>query len=142
MTSIPAKAGPHVTAVVELLDSGLQALPVPQPIHAHYGERPSQDRTCVVVYGDPGDFSGPIGDRFRDIELLLQVTAIGEGPEQAAAFADDVTALLLTDTPPAVSGRRVWPLWRVAKQPGRRDDTVMPPLWVVTAQYAIHSEPA
>lgn len=142
MTSTPAKAGPHITAVVALLDAGLQSLPVPNPIHAYNAERPSWDRTCVVVYGDPGDFSGPLGDRYADVQITFQVTAVGEGPEQASAFADDVAALLLTDSPPTVAGRRVWPLWRVAAQPVRRDDTVMDPLFIATAQYAIKSNPA
>lgn len=142
MTSTPAKAEPHVRAVVELLDAGLQALPVPAPIHAYNGERKGGDRRCVVVYGDPGQPSGSLGDRYSDIQITLQVTAVGEGPEQAAAYADDARALLLTDTPPAVAGRHVLPLWQIAQQPVRRDDKVMPPLWIATAQYAIKSTPA
>ena len=140
MTSVPAPANPHIIAVVALLDTALQG--PPKAIHAHNGRRPDGDRTCVVVYGSPGMYSGSLGDRLSDVQIDLQVTAVGESPEQAQAFADRAAAALLTDAPPAVDGRSVWRLWQTAQpQPARRDDTVQPPLWIATAQYAIASDP-
>jgi hypothetical protein len=140
MTSTPAPAEPHIRAVVGQLDTELQLLPT--PIHAYNGTRPDADTTCVVVHGSPGEVSGPLGDRFADIQIDFQVTAVGTGPEQAQTYADAARAALLTDTPPAVAGRAVWRLWQLAAQPVVRDDTVQPPLWIATAQYAIKSNPA
>jgi hypothetical protein len=135
VTSIPAKAEPHVAAVIALLAAGL-------PVKVYNGRRDDNDTTCVVVGGTPNRPSGSLGDRYADANVLVQVAAIGVGPEQATAYADDVQGLLLTDTPPAVAGRAVWRIQFVASQPVERDDTVMPPLWVATAQYLIKSNPA
>lgn len=142
MTSVPASAEPHIRAVVTTLDAALQQLPT--PIHAYNGTRPDADTTCVVVHGSPGEASGPLGDRFADIQVDFQVTAVGTGPEQAQAYADAARAALLTDAPPAVAGRYVWRLWQLpgGAQPVVRDDTVNPPLWIATCQYAIKSNPA
>lgn len=140
MTSTPAPSEPHISAVVALLDAALQG--PPKAIHAYNGKRPDDDTTCVVIYGAPGQYSGSLGDRFSDFQADFQVTAVGESAPQAQAFADRAAAALLTDTPPTIAGRSVWPLWQTATpQPVRRDDTVQPPLWIATAQYAIASDP-
>jgi len=138
MTSIP-QAEPHIRAVQAVLEAALQQLPT--PIHAYIGTRPDADVTCVVVHGSPGDPSGSLGERFADIVIPIQLTAIGTGPEQATAYADAARAALLT-SPLVVVGRAVWPPWQTASQPTLRDDTVQPPLWIATAQYAIKSTPA
>lgn len=140
MTSIPAAALPHIQAVVATLDTALQLLTT--PIHAYLGTRPDADTTCVVVHGIPGQVSGSLGDRYADIQLDFQVTAVGTGPEQAQDYADAARRALLAVPPPAVAGRAVWPLWQTAAQPAVRDDTVNPPLWIATAQYVIKSNPA
>jgi hypothetical protein len=95
----------------------------------------------VVVHGGPGDLSGSLGDRFADISIPIQLTAVGEGPEQASAYADAARAALLSSAL-VVVGRSVWPPWQTASQPTLRDDTVQPPLWISTAQYLIKSNPA
>lgn len=135
----PAPSEPHVAAVVLAADTALQALPTPR--HAYNGTRPDVDTVCAVVYGTPGQSSGPLGDRFADLQVDFQVTAVGTGPEQALYIADAVKAALLS-APPSVAGRAVWPLWQTAAQPVQRDDTVQPPLWIATAQYVIKSNPA
>jgi hypothetical protein len=142
MTSVPASAERHIHAVVVQLDTALQQLPT--PIHAYNGTRPDADTTCVVVHGSPGEVSGNLGDRFADITVPFQVTAVGIGPEQAQTYADAARAALLTDTPPAVAGRAVWPLWQLpgGAQPVVRDDTVNPSLWIATCLFAIKSNPA
>lgn len=140
MTSVPAAAEPHITAIVELLDAGLQQRTV--PIHAYNGRRPDNDVTCVVVHGFPNAPFGSLGDRYADAAVMFQVVGVGTGPEQATAYADDAQALLLTDTPPTVPGRVAYPVAFIAAQPVARDDTVQPPLWIATAQYAIKSNPA
>jgi hypothetical protein len=135
----PASAEPHIRAVQAVLEAALQLLPT--PIHAYIGSRPDADPTCVVVHGSPGDLSGSLGDRFADISIPIQLTAVGEGPEQASAYADAARSALLTASL-SVSGRSVWPPWQTASQPTLRDDTVQPPLWISTAQYEIKSTPA
>lgn len=135
MTSVPAKAQPHIAAVVAMLEAALS-------INVYVGRREDNDTTCVVVRGSPNHPFGSLGDRYADASVLFQVTAVGLGEEQATAFADDVQAVLLTDTPPSVTGRVAWPIQFVASQPVTRDDSVMPPLWFATAQYAIKSNPA
>jgi len=85
--------------------------------------------------------SGPLGDRFADLTITVQVTAVGVGSEQATAYADAARAAVLT-SPIAVTGRVVLPPWQLADQPVLRDDTVQPPLWIATAQYSIKSNPA
>ena len=136
----PAASEPHVTAVVLAIDTALQALPSPR--HAYNARRPDADTSCVVVYGTPGEVSGSLGDRFADLQLDFQVTAVGSGPEEAQYIADAARAALLATPPPAVAGRAVWPLWQTAAQPVQRDDTVQPPLYIATAQYVIKSNPA
>jgi len=140
VTSIPADSEPHIRAVVDALSTALQLLPT--PIHAYLGTRPDDDTTCVVVHGTPGQVSGSLGDRYADIQLDFQATAVGTGPEQAQAYADATRRALLAVPPPAVTGRAVWPLWQTAAQPVARDDTVNPALWIATAQYVIKSNPA
>lgn len=139
MTSTPASAEPHIQAVQAALAPALAALPT--PIKAYIGERGETDTNCVVVHGAPGLPSGPLGDRFADLTVTIQLTAVGTGPEQATAYADAARAALLTSTL-AVVGRTVWPAWQVADQPVTRDDTIQPPLWIATAQYVIKSNPA
>lgn len=139
MTSTPAASEPHIRAVVDLLNTALAALPT--PIKAYNGNRPDADGTCVVVHGSAGAPSGPLGDRFADVEIGFQITAVATGPEQALAYADAARAALL-GTSPAVAGRAVWPLWQTGEQPVSRDESVIPPLWIATAQYQIKSNPA
>lgn len=136
----PAASEPHIAAIVTAADTALQTLPTPR--HAYNGTRPDADTICAVIYGSPGMASGPLGDRFADIQIDFQVTAVGTGPEQAQYIADACKAALLATPPPAVAGRAVWPLWQTAAQPVQRDDTVQPALWIATAQYAIKSNPA
>lgn len=140
MTSIPASAEPHVRAVVDLLNAALAHLPT--PIRAHQGTRPDEDTHCIVVHGSPGTPSGSLGDRYADIDVPIQLTAVAQdGPEQALAYADAARAALL-GTPLTVAGRAPWPVWQTGTQPASRDDTVNPPLWIATAQYSIKSNPA
>lgn len=135
----PASAEPHIRAVQAVLEAALQALPT--PIHAYIGVRPAADSTCVVIHGSTGDPSGSLGDRFADLTVPIQLTAVGTGPEQAVAYADVARTALLTALL-TVTGRVVWPAWPTASQLVQRDDTVQPPLWIATAQYSIKSTPA
>lgn len=135
MTSVPAPAQPHIAAVVAMLDAALS-------INVYVGRREDNDTTCVIVRGSPNAPFGSLGDRYSDASVLFQVTAVGVGEEQATAFADEVQAALLTDARPSVPGRVAWPIQFVASQFPTRDDSVMPPLYMATAQYAIKSNPA
>lgn len=139
MTSAPAASEPHIRAVQTVLESALGNLPT--PIHAYIGRRPDADTTCVVIHGSAGDLSGSLGDRFADLAIPIQLTAVGEGEQQALAYADAARAALLT-VPLAVDGRTVQPPWQSASQPALRDEEVNPPLWIATAQYVIKSTPA
>lgn len=122
-----------------MLTTAMAALPT--PINVYNGTRPDTDTTCVIVHGSPGTPSGPLGDRYADITVPIQLTAVGNGPEQATAYADAArAALLMADL--TVPGRAVWHPWQTGEQPVNRDDTVKPPLWIATAQYAIKSNPA
>ena len=136
----PALSQPHIAAVLLAVDAALQALPTPR--HAYNAKRPDEDTACAVIYGPPGDVSGPLGDRFADLQLDFQVTAVGTGPDQALYIADAARAALLATPPPAVAGRAVWPLWQTAAQLVQRDDTVQPALYIATAQYVMKSNPA
>lgn len=139
----PASSERHIAAVVATVDAALRALSTPR--RAYNGARPDSptpDKICAIIHGTPGQPSGSLGDRFADLELEFQVTAVGEGPEQALAIADVVRVALLATPPPSVAGRAVWPLWQTAAQPVQRDDTIQPPLWIATAQYVIKSNPA
>lgn len=136
----PAASEPHIAAVVLALDAALQALPTQR--HAYNGTRPDADTSCAVVFGTPGQSSGPLGDRFADLQCDFQVTAVGAVPEEAMYIADVARIALLSTPPPAVTGRAVWPLWQTAAQPVQRDDTVQPALYIATSQYVIKSNPA
>jgi hypothetical protein len=138
--SAPAASEPHIAAVVSAVDTALQALQTQR--HAYNGTRPDADNSCAVVFGSPGQTSGPLGDRFADLQIDFQVTAVGAVPEEAMYIADAARTALLSTPPPAVSGRAVWPLWQSAAQPVQRDDTVQPALYIATAQYVIKSTPA
>lgn len=138
MTTIP-EAEPHIRAVQAVLEAALQLLPT--PIHAKIGQRDDAETKVVVIHGSPGDLSGSLGDRFSDIVIPIQLTAVGEGPEQVSAYADAARSALLGASL-TVTGRKIWPAWPGASQPVLRDDTVQPPLWIATAQYAIKSTPA
>lgn len=146
MTTIP-EAEPHIRAVQAAIQAVLRTLPTPTGsifgpgITAYIGSRVDADIHCVVIHGSPGDLSGSLGDRFSDLLVPIQLTAVGEGPEQAAAYADAARSALLGASL-TVTGRKVWPAWPTASQPVLRDDTVQPPLWIATAQYAIKSTPA
>lgn len=135
----PAPAEPHIQAVVDLLNTALAGLPT--AVKAYNGRRPDTDTNCVVVHGAAGISSGPLGDRFADLQLDVQLTAVGTGPEQALAYADAARIALLGTTP-TVAGRVLYPPWQTGAQPVTRDDTVQPPLFIATAQYAIKSNPA
>jgi hypothetical protein len=135
VTSVPAPAQPHIAAVVAMLEAALL-------INVYNGRRGDGDTTCVVVRGTPNVPFGSLGDRYADANVLFQVTAVGVGEEQATAYADEVQAVLLTDARPSVPGRVAWPVQFVASQPVIRDDSVMPPLYIATAQYSIKSNPA
>lgn len=139
MTSVPASAEPHVRAVQTVLTAALAELPT--PIKAYIGRRDDGDSTCVVIHGSPGDPSGSVGDRYEDLTVTVQLTAIGIGEEQALAYADAARAALLT-ADLTVPGRAVLPAWQLASQQPVRDDTVQPPLWYSSTQYAIKSNPA
>lgn len=138
MTTIP-EAEPHIRAVQAVLEAALQLLPT--PIHAKIGQRDDAETKVVVIHGSPGDLSGSLGDRFSDIVIPIQLTAVGEGPEQVSAYADAARSALLGASL-TVTGRKIWPAWPTASQQVLRDDTVQPPLWIATAQYAIKSTPA
>jgi hypothetical protein len=138
VTTIP-EAEPHIRAVQAVLEAALQLLPT--PIHAKIGQRDDAETKVVVIHGSPGDLSGSLGDRFSDIVIPIQLTAVGEGPEQVSAYADAARSALLGASL-TVTGRKIWPAWPGASQPVLRDDTVQPPLWIATAQYAIKSTPA
>lgn len=136
----PASAEPHIRAVQAVLQAALQALPT--PINAKIGKRDDDETRAVVIHGSPGDITpGSLGDLYSDLTILIQLTAVGTGPEQASAYADAARVALLT-VPLAVTGRKVWLPRQVGSQPVQRDDTVQPSLWIATAQYEIKSTPA
>lgn len=136
----PASAEPHIRAVQAVLQAALQALPT--PINAKIGKRDDGETKVVVIHGGPGDIApGSLGDLYSDLTILIQLTAVGTGPEQASAYADAARAALLT-VPLTVTGRKVWLPRQVGSQPVQRDDTVQPELWFCTAQYEIKSTPA
>jgi precorrin-6B methylase 1 len=136
----PASAEPHIRAVQAVLEAALQHLPT--PIHAKIGQRDDAETTVVVIHGDPGLIEpGSLGDLYSDLTIPIQLTAVGEGPEQASAYADAARSALLT-APLAVAGREVWLPRQTGSQPAQRDDTVQPALWIATAQYVIKSTPA
>jgi hypothetical protein len=122
-----------------VLETALQQLPT--PIHAKIGRRDDNELHCVVIHGSLGDPSGSLGDRFADLAIPIQLTAVGESEQQALAYADAARAALLT-VPLVVAGRTVQPPWQTASQPALRDEAVNPPLWIATAQYEIKSTPA
>lgn len=136
----PASAEPHVRAVQAVLEAALQLLPT--PIHAKIGSRDDDETNVVVIHGSVGDIApGSLGDIYSDLTIPIQLTAVGEGEEQATAYADAARAALLTASL-TVAGREVWRPRQAASQPVQRDDTVQPPLWIATAQYEIKSTPA
>jgi len=140
MTSTPASAQPHVSAVQVVLEAALQLLPT--PIHAKIGSRDDGEKNVVVIHGSVGDIAaGSLGDIYSDLTIPIQLTAVGEGEEQALAYADAARAALLTASL-TVTGREIWRPQQTGSQPAQRDDTVQPPLWMATAQYEIKSTPA
>lgn len=134
MVSVPASAGPHATALkAQLVAAGLSV---------GYGRAPaSASAPYVVLYPDSGTPEGTLGDRFCDLLMDFQVTAVGRMPEEAMYQADKARIALLGSVP-TVTGRTVQPLWQRDSQPVLRDDDVTPPLFYATAQYQLRSEPA
>ena len=95
----------------------------------------------AVLWPDTG-VESPIDRALNDEvpnDLRYQVTAVGDGPEQAAWVADIAAGVLLT-TAPTVSGRRARVAQREGAQPVDRDDDSTG-LYFSTAQYLTRSDP-
>ena len=132
----PAASRTHAAAIVTTLSSA--------SLTAYLSEAPrvGEDlpaRPYVVVHPTPGSFDGTLGDRFRDLLLPFQTTAVGDSPEQAL-WAHDATVTALLGAAPAVSGRVSHPIWLEENpEPVRRDDTLVEPLFYATARWVFHT---
>jgi hypothetical protein len=96
----------------------------------------------VVLYPDTGtesDVDRALSDDVPN-DLYTQITAVGEGFDQALWAADKANSVMLT-TVPSMPGRKVRPTLKDDSQPVRRDDESTG-LWYATSQYITRSESA
>ena len=81
----------------------------------------------AVLYVLRPSFDGPLGDRWADQDLTVQITSVGGTREQAQALQDRLRAAALTD-PIAIDARVVINRQLVLAEPIRRDDALGSPL--------------
>lgn len=137
----PAPVRAHVDGLMALLAAQLGGLG--EAVAVYRAKAPAAAvPPYVVLYAGPGRHEGSLGDRFRDLFLEFQITAVGTTSEQAEWAADAARLVLLT-MQPTVPGRQVQPLWQVdSSQPVARDDDVTPPLFYLPVIYQMRSDPS
>ena len=132
---------PHVQAVVDAL-----AADGPD-VFSHQGPVTDADIHAAapyrVVYLIPGgQTDGTALDPDSDAELIVQVTSVGTGPEQALRTSD-LTRATLVGRPLPVAGRAVQRVRLVTASGGAtRDDDVTPPVFYAVDRFALWSFPA
>jgi hypothetical protein len=95
----------------------------------------------IALYPDAGrSAASSLADPAGAIDVMVQLTCVGETAEQAAWLHDKAAAILLAG-PLAVDGRTAfWPEL-LGGPPLQRDDDLLTPLWYQVAQYTIRSTP-
>lgn len=132
----PAPTRTHADAVVATLTAASLTAYLSQASRS--GEEPPA-RPYVVVHPTPGTYDGTLGDRYKDLLMAFQTTAVGDSPEQAL-WIHDATVTALLDATPTVSGRVSHPIWlEESPEPVRRDDTLAEPLFYATARWVFRT---
>lgn len=94
-----------------------------------------------VVYGlDDEDLDGPMNDWQADVRHVIQVTTVGETPEQARMLQDKNRVEIYQTAAPA--GRSVALVERTGGAGVERDPDEQPPLFYSVDIYTITTTPA
>lgn len=130
MPTVPAVRVVRAAAVTRLREA---TLPGGASARIGNGKVPATKTTpYAVVYGSGiADSDGPASDVQADTDQLLQVTCVGDDPDEAEGLADGVLAVLLARaTWAGIPGRSLMgqPLLEVYRPTGR-DDDVTPSLF-------------
>lgn len=96
----------------------------------------------VVIYSIPTSGSGGVlGDPQADVQLVYQITCVGESDEDAKWVVDKVIPAMLAANL-SVTGRKV-ALVKLEMSPGiRRDDDMQPPLFLATPRFRLWTTPS
>jgi hypothetical protein len=125
---------PHIDAVTSLLTAAgiVTSLGVAQPgTAAPY---------CVLYPSAGQSLPGSLADPVSYVDVLLQLTCVGETAEQALSVADRARAALSVEL--TVAGREGLRPEELGGPPVQRDDDVVPPLFYAPVQYRLRSVPA
>lgn len=130
---------PHVQAVV----THLRAAPLTVGNHGWPGTDPHADAPYTVVYLIAGGtVDGTLADPDDDSDLVIQLTSVGIGAEQALRTSDLGRAAMVGHRF-VVSGRRCQPCrLRAASDGARRDPDLTPPLFYCVDRYTVPTFPA
>lgn len=123
-------------AVVDLLEAA--------GLSVSLGEAPaSLNPPHVVVWPSSGfemhtDLGHPIGD----LVLGFQLTGIGTTAQQAQWAIDKARVAVNRVTLDPIASYSFWPIYaEQTSQPVRRDDQVVPPMYVATSRWVVRSTP-
>lgn len=110
------------------------------------GEAPDKPDTQVpfaVLYPSAvAGHNGTLGDSSTQHRFDIQVTSVGSTAEQALWMSGKIRERLNGWTP-TISGRSSWPVRQMLNTPfARRDDLVIPPLYVAISQWRIQTQPS
>jgi hypothetical protein len=135
MTFTIVPQDPLVKAVI----TTLEAMANPRPVGD--GRAPAGGFPYTVVYSlDDEAVDGPFNDWEADVTHTIQLTTVGETPEQARMLQDANRAAMHTLAAPA--GREVSQVRRSGGMPVERDPEEQPPLFYAVDVWAVVTTPA
>lgn len=136
MTSSIGEVGPHITAVMNQLETEL-----PTRILARLGLAPTENPPYVSIFPSAGVVdSNRLCMSNNDIQIGFLVHAVGAGPEQCMWAMDKTRAALVGQVLP-VTGRRTYRITQtLGPQPMTRDLSSQPPVWMQVAGFEFSSQ--
>jgi len=126
-------------AIVDALEgTGLPVGSGEKPAGAGWQGAPGQStfKGYVVVHPIGGGVDGPIGDWVADVQARYQLTSVGATQSQCENIADLCAARLL-NSPISIVGRTVALVTIDDVGVVRRDDTVIPSVWINPRAYRL-----
>lgn len=123
----------------------VQGLLTSAGLSSSIGEAPTDLNPPHVVVWPGAGFEVPtdLHDVIGDLELSIQLTAIGTTAEQAQWASDKARNAVNRVIPADIEDYTFWPIYAEnSSQPVRRDDQVEPPLFISTSRWTIRSTPA
>lgn len=137
--------GGVIDAVIAALEAGsIMVGDGEQPLGSGWAGAPGASAftpyvTLYVV--DDGMVDGTLGTPHDGGQIVFQPTCVGATRQQASWMGDTVRELMLTALPSSDTHTAM--LVSVDGLSGaRKDDTIEPPVWIVTDHYRVHLSPS